>query len=60
MPQDPFYRMAAEECVESGIGVNLFLFPSQYIDAATLGASSSPPCLLVPCTCSTCASARAP
>lgn len=41
VPQDPFYRMAAEECVESGIGVNLFLFPSQYIDAATLGASSS-------------------
>ncbi|GAA6001017.1 uncharacterized protein JCM10292_006332 [Rhodotorula paludigena] len=38
VPQDPFYRMAAEECVESGIGVNLFLFPSQYIDAATLGA----------------------
>lgn len=39
VPQDPFYRMAAEECVESGIGVNLFLFPSQYIDAATLGTS---------------------
>ncbi|GAA5924616.1 hypothetical protein JCM3775_005423 [Rhodotorula graminis] len=38
VPQDPFYRMAAEECVESGIGINLFLFPSQYIDAATLGA----------------------
>ncbi|BGO91181.1 hypothetical protein NBRC10512_005725 [Rhodotorula toruloides] len=37
-PQDPFYRIAAEECVEAGIGINLFLFPSQYIDAATLGA----------------------
>ncbi|GAA5958456.1 hypothetical protein JCM21900_001476 [Sporobolomyces salmonicolor] len=35
--QDPFYRMSAEECVEAGIGINLFLFPSQYIDAATLG-----------------------
>ncbi|GAA5990972.1 hypothetical protein JCM10908_000105 [Rhodotorula pacifica] len=38
IPQDPFYRIAAEECVEAGIGINLFLFPSQYIDAATLGA----------------------
>ncbi|GAA6041073.1 hypothetical protein JCM8097_004706 [Rhodosporidiobolus ruineniae] len=36
-PQDPFYRVAAEECVEAGIGINLFLFPSQYIDVATLG-----------------------
>ncbi|GAA5940129.1 uncharacterized protein JCM15063_001715 [Sporobolomyces koalae] len=35
--QDPFYRISAEECVEAGIGINLFLFPSQYIDAATLG-----------------------
>lgn len=37
VPQDPFYRLTAEECVEYGIGVNLFLFPSQYIDVATLG-----------------------
>ncbi|GAA5838242.1 hypothetical protein JCM11251_003439 [Rhodosporidiobolus azoricus] len=37
LPQDPFYRLSAEECVEAGIGINLFLFPSQYIDAATLG-----------------------
>ncbi|BGP15597.1 hypothetical protein JCM10213_004114 [Rhodosporidiobolus nylandii] len=37
LPQDPFYRLSAEECVEFGIGINLFLFPSQYIDAATLG-----------------------
>jgi protein transport protein SEC24 len=41
IPQDPFYRIAAEECVEAGIGINLFLFPSQYIDAATLGESCS-------------------
>lgn len=41
IPQDPFYRIAAEECVEAGIGINLFLFPSQYIDAATLGESYS-------------------
>lgn len=36
-PQDPFYREAAEECVEAGIGVNVFFFPSQYIDVATVG-----------------------
>jgi len=42
--QDPFYRVSAEECVEAGIGINLFLFPSQYIDAATLG---KPPSLIV-------------
>ncbi|CAD6890891.1 unnamed protein product [Tilletia laevis] len=34
--QDPFYRSAAEECAEAGIGVNVFLFPSQYIDVATI------------------------
>ncbi|KAK4053375.1 COPII coat Sec23p-Sfb3p heterodimer component [Microbotryomycetes sp. JL201] len=38
VPQDPFYRQTAEECAELGIGVNLFLFPTQYIDVATLGA----------------------
>lgn len=37
VPQDPFYRATAEECVEAGIGINLFLFPTQYIDVATLG-----------------------
>lgn len=37
VPQDPFYRTTAEECVESGIGVNLFLFPTQYIDVASIG-----------------------
>ncbi|KAL8280889.1 hypothetical protein RQP46_006568 [Phenoliferia psychrophenolica] len=37
IPQDTFYRATAEECVESGIGVNLFLFPTQYIDVASLG-----------------------
>lgn len=37
IPQDPFYRTTAEECVDAGVGVNLFLFPSQYIDVASLG-----------------------
>lgn len=35
--QDPFYRQIGEECVDAGIGVNLFLFPSQYIDVASIG-----------------------
>ncbi|KAH8926212.1 hypothetical protein BT69DRAFT_1311849 [Atractiella rhizophila] len=39
-PQDPLYRQLAEECVLSGIGVNVFLFPSQYIDVATVGVLS--------------------
>lgn len=35
-PADGFYRGVAEECVEAGIGINAFLFPSQYIDVATI------------------------
>lgn len=37
VPQDPFYRNTAEEAVEAGVGINLFLFPSQFIDVASLG-----------------------
>lgn len=37
VPQDPFYRTMAEEAVEAGVGINLFLFPSQFIDVASLG-----------------------
>lgn len=37
---DGFYRGAAEECVEAGIGINIFFFPSQYIDVATIGTLS--------------------
>jgi protein transport protein SEC24 len=40
IPQDPFYRSTAEEAVEAGIGINLFLFPSQFIDVASLGVLS--------------------
>lgn len=40
VPQDPFYRAVAEEAVEAGIGINLFLFPSQFIDVASLGVLS--------------------
>lgn len=41
IPADAFYRTTAEECVDSGIGVNLFLFPTQYVDVASLGTSLS-------------------
>ncbi|PWY98802.1 hypothetical protein BCV70DRAFT_201594 [Testicularia cyperi] len=37
VPQDGFYRGVAEECVDAGIGINIFFFPSQYIDVATIG-----------------------
>lgn len=37
VPQDVFYRNTAEEAVDAGIGINLFLFPSQFIDVASLG-----------------------
>ncbi|CAO1628429.1 unnamed protein product [Sympodiomycopsis kandeliae] len=37
VPADGFYRGVAEECVEAGIGLNVFFFPSQYIDVASIG-----------------------
>ncbi|PWN40909.1 hypothetical protein IE81DRAFT_325090 [Ceraceosorus guamensis] len=40
IPQDGWYRGVAEECVEAGIGINVFFFPSQYIDVATIGTLS--------------------
>lgn len=39
-PQDAFYRGVAEECVDAGIGINVWFFPSQYIDVATVGTLS--------------------
>ncbi|KAI8447533.1 Sec23/Sec24 trunk domain-containing protein [Phakopsora pachyrhizi] len=39
-PSNPWYRQVAEECSLAGIGINLFLFPSQYIDVATLSVLS--------------------
>lgn len=35
--QDSFYKMASQDLVEAGIGVDLFLFPNAYIDVATVG-----------------------
>jgi protein transport protein SEC24 len=39
-PSDAFWRNTAESIAESGIGVNTFLFPDQYIDIASVGALS--------------------
>lgn len=37
VPQDASYRTLAEQCVDEGLCVDLFLFPNAYIDIATLG-----------------------
>ncbi|XP_061763464.1 protein transport protein Sec24C isoform X1 [Nerophis ophidion] len=36
-PQATFYNTLAKECVAQGCCVDLFLFPNQYVDVATLG-----------------------
>ncbi|XP_044276094.1 protein transport protein Sec24C isoform X2 [Varanus komodoensis] len=36
-PQTSFYNNLAKECVTQGCCVDLFLFPNQYVDVATLG-----------------------
>uniref|UniRef100_A0A8C2AR98 SEC24 homolog C, COPII coat complex component n=1 Tax=Cyprinus carpio TaxID=7962 RepID=A0A8C2AR98_CYPCA len=36
-PQVSFYNTLAKECVVQGCCVDLFLFPNQYVDVATLG-----------------------
>uniref|UniRef100_A0A669EZ95 SEC24 homolog C, COPII coat complex component n=1 Tax=Oreochromis niloticus TaxID=8128 RepID=A0A669EZ95_ORENI len=36
-PQVGFYSSLAKECVAQGCCVDLFLFPNQYVDVATLG-----------------------
>ncbi|XP_053732398.1 protein transport protein Sec24C isoform X1 [Synchiropus splendidus] len=36
-PQVNFYNTLAKECVAQGCCVDLFLFPNQYVDVATLG-----------------------
>lgn len=37
----PYWRILADELAETGIGVNVFLFPEQYTDVATLSTLSS-------------------
>ncbi|XP_062984893.1 protein transport protein Sec24C isoform X2 [Elgaria multicarinata webbii] len=39
-PQTGFYSNLAKECVTQGCCVDLFLFPNQYLDVATLGIVS--------------------
>ncbi|XP_078094614.1 protein transport protein Sec24C-like [Mustelus asterias] len=36
-PQNSYYQKLAEQCVAQGCCVDLFLFPHQYVDVATLG-----------------------
>lgn len=36
-PQTSFYNNLAKDCVAQGCCVDLFLFPNQYLDVATLG-----------------------
>ncbi|MGH0155887.1 UNVERIFIED_CONTAM: hypothetical protein FKN15_030339 [Acipenser sinensis] len=40
-PQTSFYGNLAKECVAQGCCVDLFLFPNQYVDVATLGVVPS-------------------
>lgn len=37
-PQNSYYEKLAKDCVESGVAVDLFLFPNAYIDVATIGS----------------------
>ena len=39
-PADPFWRVTAEEAAECGVGINVFLFPDQYTDVASVCALS--------------------
>ncbi|XP_072342002.1 protein transport protein Sec24C-like isoform X2 [Scyliorhinus torazame] len=36
-PQSSYYQTLAEQCVQQGCCVDLFLFPTQYVDVASLG-----------------------
>jgi protein transport protein SEC24 len=39
LPSDKFWQEIAEECVEEGIGVSMFLGNSRHIDVASIGSS---------------------
>ncbi|KAJ3550127.1 hypothetical protein NMY22_g625 [Coprinellus aureogranulatus] len=41
MPRDKIWLDIAEECVDDGVGVTLFLAPSAYIDVGSIGALAS-------------------
>ncbi|GAO48120.1 hypothetical protein G7K_2304-t1 [Saitoella complicata NRRL Y-17804] len=40
-PQDQLYTQLGQKCVETGVGVDVWLFGSGYMDVATLGTLSS-------------------
>ncbi|KAF9578123.1 COPII coat Sec23p-Sfb3p heterodimer component, partial [Lunasporangiospora selenospora] len=40
-PQDDFYKKLAESCVDAGLCIDLFLFPTAYMDVATIGCLST-------------------
>jgi len=39
IPSDKFWQQIAEECAEEGIGVNMFLGNSKFVDVASIGMS---------------------
>jgi protein transport protein SEC24 len=38
---NPFWRIVSDELAESGVGVNVFFFPDQYTDVASIGTLAS-------------------
>ncbi|KIY47838.1 vWA-like protein [Fistulina hepatica ATCC 64428] len=40
-PRDPAWRRIADQCSDEGIGVSMFLVPSQFMDIGSIGAVSS-------------------
>lgn len=41
VPQEDSYTKLGEQCVKSGVTVDLFLFPNAFIDVATIGQLSA-------------------
>ena len=37
VPADPVFEKVARECVDAGVGLDMFLFPHAYIDVASVG-----------------------
>jgi len=41
LPQDPYYTQLAQQCVDASVSVDIFLFPTNYLDIATLSTLST-------------------
>lgn len=39
-PQESSWQDLGQECAEAGVGVHMFLFPTQYVDIASIGTSA--------------------